>query len=678
MSFHEPEVLGKAYDARLMRRLLGYLRPHKRTVGTALAAISAGSVLQLAQPWLTKVAIDDHIAAGDLDGLDRIALAFLLVLAGSFALEYVQTWTMQMMGQRIMFDLRMEIYRHLQRLDLRFYDRNPVGRLMTRVTSDVDTLNELFASGVVTVFRDVFLLAGIMLVLLWMDWRLALVVFAVLPAIAWVTHWFRKNARESYRRVRLQIARINAFLQENVTGMATVQLFRREGRNFEQFGRINRAHRDANVESIFYYATFYPAVEVLGAVATALVIWYGGGRAVQGTVELGALVACLQYSQRFFKPISDLSEKFNVLQSAMASSERIFGLLDTPVEITSPPAAAPAGSGAIGPSVRGSVEITPPAAAPAGSTGSPRTRPHVVEVTPPPAAASSPPPAAGPARRPRGGRIRFEHVWFAYRGGEHVLRDVSFAVAPGERVGVVGATGAGKTTLVNLLMRFYDVDRGRITVDGVDVRALPLPDLRRRFGLVLQDVHLFSGSVRENVRLGHPAIGDAEVRAAVRSVHADRFIERLPDGLDSEVGERGATLSAGQRQLLSFARALAFAPEVLLLDEATSSVDTDTERLIQDALRVLMAGRTTIAVAHRLSTVQDMDQILVFHKGELREAGAHQQLLARRGLYHTLYQLQYREQERGDAPPAPGVEPASPAVVAAGPRSRSLPVKSGM
>ena len=674
MSFHEPEVLGKAYDARLMRRLLGYLRPHKRTVGVALAAISAGSVLQLAQPWLTKVAIDDHIAAGDLDGLDRIAVAFLLVLAGSFALEYVQTWTMQMTGQRIMFDLRMEIYRHLQRLDLRFYDRNPVGRLMTRVTSDVDTLNELFASGVVTVFRDVFLLAGIMLVLLWMDWRLALVVFAVLPAIAWVTHWFRKNARESYRRVRLQIARINAFLQENVTGMATVQLFRREERNFEQFGRINRAHRDANVESIFYYATFYPAVEVLGAVATALVIWYGGGRAVQGTVELGVLVAFLQYSQRFFKPISDLSEKFNVLQSAMASSERIFGLLDTPVEITSPPAAAPAGQCVRVDLHQPDVEITsPPAAAPAVSTGSPGTRPHAAEATSPPAAASSPPPA--PVRRRGGGRIRFEHVWFAYRAGEYVLRDVSFEVAPGERVGVVGATGAGKTTLVNLLMRFYDVDRGRITIDGVDVRALPLPDLRRRFGLVLQDVHLFSGSVRENVRLGHRAIGDAEVRAAARGVHADRFIERLPDGFDSEVGERGATLSAGQRQLLSFARALAFAPEVLLLDEATSSVDTDTERLIQDALRVLMAGRTTIAVAHRLSTVRDMDQILVFHKGELREAGAHRQLLARRGLYHTLYQLQYREQERGEAPPAPGVEPASPAVAAAG--FRSLPVKPG-
>ena len=629
MSVHEPEVLGRAYDARLMRRLLGYLRPHRRSVGVALATIAAGSVLQLAQPWLTKVAIDDHIAPGDLDGLDRIALAFLLVLAGSFVLEYVQTWTMQMMGQRIMFDFRMEIHRHLQRLDLRFYDRNPVGRLMTRVTSDVDTLNELFTSGVVTVFRDVFMLAGIMIVLLWMDWRLALVTFAVLPAIAWITHWFRMNARESYRRVRLQIARINAFLQENISGMATVQLFRREARNFEQFERINRAHRDANLESIFYYATFYPAIEVLGAVATALIVWYGGGRVLQDTVELGALVAFLQYSQRFFKPISDLSEKFNILQSAMASSERIFGLLDTPVEIASPAAPAPRDASSVAPGLG---------------------------------------PGPGRAPPPGGVRIRFEHVWFAYRDDEYVLRDVSFEVGAGERVGVVGATGAGKTTLINLLMRFYDVNRGRISVDGVDIREIPLPDLRQRFGLVLQDVYLFSGSVRENIRLGHDAIGDAAVRAATRSVHADRFVERLPAGLDSEVGERGATLSAGQRQLLSFARALAFAPEVLLLDEATSSVDTDTERLIQDALHVLMAERTTIAIAHRLSTVQDMDQILVFHKGELREAGTHQQLLARRGLYRTLYQLQYRDQERAGAPERVGAGQTAlePAVADAG------------
>ena len=593
------EVLGKAYDARLMRRLLGYLRPHTQAVVVALGAIVGYSVLQLAQPYLTKVAIDDHIATGTLDGLDRIALAFFIVLIGAFVLEYVQTYTMQMMGQRIMFDLRMEIYRHLQRLDLRFYDRNPVGRLMTRVTTDVDTLNDLFASGVISVFRDVFTLVGIMVVLLVMDWRLALVAFSVLPLIAWVTHWFRRNARDSYRQVRGWIAQINAFLQENITGMATVQLFRREERNFEQFDRINSRHRDAHVDSIFYYATFYPAVELLGAVATALIIWYGGGRVVQGTVELGALVAFLQYSQRFFKPISDLSEKFNLMQSAMASSERIFGLLDTPVVIASVPDET--------------------------------------------------------AERPAGrGHIRFEHVWFAYRsaeGGaeaeaEFVLRDVSFDVAPGERVGVVGATGAGKTTLINLLLRFYDVNRGRITIDDVDIREIPLPELRRRFGLVLQDVYLFSGSVRENIRLGHDEIGDADVRAAAASVHADRFIDRLPGGLDGEVAERGATLSVGQRQLLSFARALAFAPDVLVLDEATSSVDTDTERLIQDALHVLMAERTTIAIAHRLSTVQDMDKILVFHKGELREAGSHQELLAERGLYHTLYQLQYRDQER--------------------------------
>ena len=574
-----------------MRRLLGYLRPHRRAVVVALVSIIGYSVLQLAQPYLTKLAIDDHITPGNLEGLDRIAFAFLVVLVGSFILEYLQTFTMQMMGQRIMYDLRMQIYRHLQRLDVRFYDRNPVGRLMTRVTTDVDTLNDLFASGVISVFRDVFTLFGIMVVLVVMDWRLALLAFSVLPFIAWVTHWFRRNARDSYRQVRGWIAKINAFLQENITGMATVQVFGRERRNYEQFDHINSGHRDAHVASIVYYATFYPAIELLGSVATALLIWYGGGRVVQGTVELGALVAFLQYSQRFFKPISDLSEKFNVMQSAMASSERIFDLLDTPPLVTSPP--------------------------------DPKSRPM------------------------RGGaHIRFEHVWFAYRDDEFVLRDVSFEVSPGERVGVVGATGAGKTTLINLLMRFYDVNQGRITIDGIDIREMKLDALRKQFGLVLQDGYLFSGTIRENIRLGHKEIGDEEVRAAAASVRADRFIERVADGFDGKVAERGTTLSTGQRQLLSFARALAFAPDVLLLDEATSSVDTDTEHLIQNALRTLMRGRTTIAIAHRLSTVQDMDKILVFHKGELREIGNHQELLSQRGLYHTLYQLQYRDQEQ--------------------------------
>jgi len=574
-----------------MRRLLGYLRPHRRAVVVALVSIIGYSVLQLAQPYLTKLAIDDHITPGNLEGLDRIAFAFLVVLVGSFILEYLQTFTMQMMGQRIMYDLRMQIYRHLQRLDVRFYDRNPVGRLMTRVTTDVDTLNDLFASGVISVFRDVFTLFGIMVVLVVMDWRLALLAFSVLPFIAWVTHWFRRNARDSYRQVRGWIAKINAFLQENITGMATVQVFGRERRNYEQFDHINSGHRDAHVASIVYYATFYPAIELLGSVATALLIWYGGGRVVQGTVELGALVAFLQYSQRFFKPISDLSEKFNVMQSAMASSERIFDLLDTPPLVTSPP--------------------------------DPKSRPMR-----------------------GGGHIRFEHVWFAYRDDEFVLRDVSFEVSPGERVGVVGATGAGKTTLINLLMRFYDVNQGRITIDGIDIREMKLDALRKQFGLVLQDGYLFSGTIRENIRLGHKEIGDEEVRAAAASVRADRFIERVADGFDGKVAERGTTLSTGQRQLLSFARALAFAPDVLLLDEATSSVDTDTEHLIQNALRTLMRGRTTIAIAHRLSTVQDMDKILVFHKGELREIGNHQELLSQRGLYHTLYQLQYRDQEQ--------------------------------
>ncbi len=590
MAGHEEEALGKAYDARLMRRLLTYLWPYRPIVAVALAAIIGHAVLQLAQPYLTKLAIDAYIATGDLAGLDRIAIVFLFVLLGSFLLECVQTYILQMTGQRIMFDLRMQVYGHLQKLDVRFFDRNPVGRLMTRVTTDVDVLNELFASGIVAIFGDVFMLVGIMSVLVYMDWRLALVAFSVLPLIALVTRWFRQHVRETYRTVRVWIARINAFLQEHITGMATVQLFRREARSFGEFDRINRTHRDANVASIFYYAVFYPAIELVGALAASLIIWYGGGWVLEGSLTLGALVAFLLYAQRFFRPISDMSEKFNILQAAMASAERIFTLLDTPVEIVSPPQAERRlGSGA--------------------------------------------------------GRIEFDRVWFAYDGEDYVLRDVSFVVEPGQRVGVVGATGAGKSTIINLLMRFYDVSRGRILVDGVDIRQMPLADLRGLCSLVLQDVHLFAGSIAANVRLGDETITDAAVRNAVESVHADGFIDRLPAGLESPVAERGATLSVGQKQLLSFARALAFDPRILVLDEATSSVDTETEVLIQGALRVLMADRTTIAIAHRLSTIQDMDQILVLHKGQLRESGTHQALLAQRGIYFKLYQLQYREQE---------------------------------
>jgi ATP-binding cassette, subfamily B, multidrug efflux pump len=600
-SHHEEDVVGKAYDSRLMRRLLRYLRPYRGSALLALVAIISGSVLQLAQPYLMKIAIDRYIPAGNLTGMDLVAVAYLGIIIASFCLDFSQTWLLQNTGQQIMFDMRAEIYAHLQRLDLRYYDRNPVGRLMTRVTTDVDAINDMFTSGVVSIFGDVFTLAGIMIVMLTMNWRLALVAFAVLPLIVLVTQWFRRNVRESYRNVRLLIARINAFLQEHITGMATVQLFRREPQEFARFQAINEDHRRANIESIFFYAVFYPAIEIIGALAAALTIWYGGRWVLQGALSLGSLVAFLLYSQRFFRPISDMSEKFNILQAAMASSERIFRLLDEPVRIQDP---------------------------------RPRSAP-------------------GPRPSPLG-HIVFDRVWFAYNtnaAGEadYVLRDVSFDVRPGERIGIVGATGAGKSTLINLLLRFYDVTRGRILVDDVDVREMPLEDLRGLFSLVLQDVHLFTGTIADNIRLGAAGISDADVRRAAGAVHAESFISRLPAGYESAVAERGATLSVGQKQLLSFARALAFDPRILVLDEATSSVDTETEILIRDALHVLMSGRTTIAIAHRLSTIQDMDKILVLHKGQLRESGTHQELLALRGLYYKLYQLQYREQEQ----PAP-------------------------
>ena len=586
MSVHDEDVVGKAYDSRLMKRLLGYLRPYKAQVAIALVSIIASAVLQLAPPYLTRVAIDHYIADKDLSGLPVIAWQFLVVLLASFALEYVQTWMMQLTGQRIMYDLRMEIYAHLQRLDLRFYDRNPVGRLMTRVTSDVDVLNDLFTAGVVAIFGDVFTLFGIMIVMLGMNAKLALASFVVLPLIVLVTQWFRRNVRESYRVVRALIARINAYLQENLTGMSTVQLFRREPLNFERFEHINREHRDANIQSIFFYAVFYPAIELVGALAASIIIWFGGLQVMEGALTLGVLVAFLQYSARFYRPISDMSEKFNVLQSAMASSERIFTLLDTPVSVVTP------------------AQPSTPAA-------------------------------------PFTGHIVFDHVWFAYNHEDWVLKDVSFEVKPGERVALVGATGSGKTTIISLLLRFYDVQRGHIRIDGNDIRTLNLEQLRSLFALVLQDVHLFSGTIGGNIRLGAEAIDDDAVRKAATAVRADRFINALPAGFEAPVAERGATLSTGEKQLLSFARALAFDRPILILDEATSSVDTETEHTIQRALHVLMEGRTTIAIAHRLSTIQDMDTIVVLHKGVIRESGTHQELLVRRGIYYRLYQLQF-------------------------------------
>jgi ATP-binding cassette, subfamily B, multidrug efflux pump len=586
--FHEDDPVAKSYDRTLLRRLLRYLRPYWLPVLVSFLLIIVMAGLDLVGPYLTKVAIDRYIRQGNAAGLDGVAALYLATLLAAFVVRFGQVYILQMTGQRVMMDLRREIYSHLQRLHVGFFDHNPVGRLMTRVTTDVDAVNELFTSGVVTVFGDLFTLFGIMGVMLAMNWKLALVTFSVIPLFFVVTNWFRRGSRATFREVRRWVARINAFLQENITGMAVVQLFRREERNREAFAAVNRQHTDANLAQIFYYAVFYPAIELLAALATGLIILYGGSRVLAGTLTLGALVAFIQYSERFWRPISDLSEKFNILQQAMASSERIFTLLDTRPQVVAP---------------------------------------------------------AAPLRLDRvRGRVGFEDVTFGYAPDAPVLRDIDFAVEPGKSVALVGATGAGKTSIISLLARFYDVQQGKVTLDGVDVRRLDPAQLRSSLALVLQEVHLFSGTIASNIRLGSP-IPDERVREAARAVHAHRFIEALPKGYETEVRERGATLSVGQKQLLSFARALAHDPRVLILDEATSSVDTETESLIQDALRVLLQGRTAIVIAHRLSTIQHVDEILVMHKGRIRERGTHQALLAQRGLYWRLYQLQYKDQE---------------------------------
>ena len=591
----EEEVLGKAYDSRLMRRLLVYLLPYRKIVLFAFLLIMVESLIEISFPWLTMLAVDRYILQGNMGGLSLIAAAYFGLLVVKYGIGFLQTYTLQSTGQKIMFDMRRQIFNHIQGLSNSFFDRNPVGRLITRVTTDVDVLNEMFSAGIVSVFGDIFTLTGIMIVLLVLDWRLGLIVLAIVPIIGVATAIFRMKARDGYRRVRIAIAKINAFLQEHITGMSVVQLYNRERKSAERFDLINREHLQANLDSIMAYAIFYPVVELLSATAIALIIWYGGGQVLTGILTLGALIAFIQYSQRFFRPIADLSEKYNILQSAMASSERIFKLLDTVPSVLSPPT----------------------------------------------------PNAIAEAR----GEIEFQDVWFAYNDEDWVLKDVSFRVGQGESVAIVGHTGAGKTTVTSLLTRFYDIQKGRILLDGVDVSTMDLDDMRRRFAVVLQDVFVFSGTLESNIRLGSD-ISTEKIRQATEDVNLGPFIRSLEKGLEHPVNERGTTLSVGQRQLLAFARALAHDPEILILDEATSSVDTETEGQIRRAIERLMRGRTSIIIAHRLSTIQRCDKIIVMHKGQIREIGSHQELLAQRGLYFKLYQLQYKEQElapvRGD------------------------------
>jgi ATP-binding cassette subfamily B protein len=616
---HEEEALGRAYDHRLMRRLLGYLGPYRGQVALAVVVVLADALVGLAGPWLTKEAIDNGIRHRDTGFLDQVAVLYLCVLLVGFGLGYLHNQVMQRVGQHIMLDLRTALFRHLQRLPLSFYDRTPIGRLMTRVTNDVDVLNELFTAGVVAVFGDVFALVGIVIAMAHLNVELLAVTFSVLPLIVIVTLIFRHRVRRSFRDIRTRLARMNAFLNENLTGMSTVQMLNREARNFDEFRTINAGHRDSNLKAVFYHSMFFPILELVGAIAVSLIVWYGGRQVMWTGITLGTLVAFIQYTQRFFRPISDLTEKYNILQQAMASSERIFDLLDRPVD----PALAN-GDAAASPPPRASLDGQPARVVPEHD-GTPGLR----------------------------GRVEFDRVWFAYRDDHFVLQDVSFTVEPGERIAIVGSTGAGKTTIANLLSRFYDPQRGEIRIDGRPITAWPVHEYRRRVGLVLQDVFLFSGTIESNLRLGDPEITRERIERAAREVHAWEFIERLPGRLDADVRERGATFSAGQRQLLAFARALVRDPDLLLLDEATSSVDTHTELLIQDALHRLMSGRTSVVIAHRLSTIQDVDRIIVLHHGRVREVGTHAELLGLGGIYSRLYQLQYlgdRTLRRNDLP----------------------------
>ncbi len=602
LDHHEEEQLGNIYDARAARRLLRYLVPYKHMVFIALVLTIGLNLVRQIGPLLTKWTIDDYVTPATngamrfddaFRGITILTIAYIISLLVTLGVGYFQDVLLNTIGQRVMYDLREQIFRKLQTIELSFYNNNPVGRLITRLTTDVDSLNELFTSGLVEVLGDVVLIAGALGMMFYFNWKLALVSLLVVPLLLAATAWFRRGAREGFRQVRTKIARLNAFTQEHISGAQTVQLFNREDKALRQFSDINAAHRQANLDTIFYYAVFYPLVNLISAIGIASIVWYGGGQVIQNAITIGTLVAFLQYTQRLWQPIQDISDKYNVFQAAVVASERVFRLLDSPDKIESP------------------------------------AKPQL--------------PITGARAL---GRIEFRNVWFAYKCEDWVLKDVSFTVEPGESVALVGHTGSGKTTITNLLMRFYDIQRGEILLDGVDIRLWDLRNLRENFAVVLQDVFLFSGDIASNIRLGNKAISDGRVEWAAGEVHANSFIERLPDRYKTRVRERGAGFSVGQKQLISFARALAFNPRILVLDEATSSIDTETEQLIQQAIERVMAERTSIIIAHRLSTIQRVDNIIVLHKGQIREMGSHQELLANRGIYYKLYQLQYKEQAR--------------------------------
>ena len=587
----EEDDLGKVYDRELMKRLVAYLKPYRHEVVLIVFLMVGYSASEALLPYLTQIGIDNHIEPRNLQGLETIVLYYVLVLVARFIFTYFEEYGMQMVGQKAMYDMRMSLFSHLQRLDVRFFDNNPVGRLMTRVMGDVEILKELFTSGVITVFGNLLSIFGYMIAMLLLNWKLALVTFAVLPIIFATTSVYQVYSRRAFRDQRRYLARINAFLNENIVGMTTMQLFAREPRSWMQFDDRNKQYLGANLRSIFYFSLFSPMIEVCGSLALAVIIWHGGGQILQDTLTFGILFAFIQYSQRLFWPIRELSEKYTIFQNAMASSERIFDLMDTQPTIVNPTPAKELGT--------------------------------------------------------LNGEIEFRNVWFAYNAEDYVLRDVSFNVKAGEKVALVGHTGSGKTSIINLLCRFYDVNKGQVLIDGTDLREMELPDLRRAINIVQQNIFLFSGTIEKNINLDNPEISKEQTIAAAKEVHLDSYVQKMPDGYATEIREGGAGLSVGQKQLVAFARALASDPNILILDEATSSVDTETELIIQDALNRLMANRTSIVIAHRLSTIQNADKIIVMHRGEIQEMGTHNELLQQRGIYYRLYQLQYKGQEVG-------------------------------